>query len=213
MDLTTKMTEESFIPTRATLLNRIKNQQDKESWQAFYSMYRQMLLRIAQKSGLDPQAAEEVLQDTMLTVSQSINRYEYEPKTCSFKGWLLLITRCRIIDYCRKKQRRIPSACFEAACGNMADESGQIDDANSILPDAEWDIEWQQGILDIAIERIRSKVSALQFQIFDFYVIKEWPAIKVAKTLDISLAQVYLAKYRVSAQLKKEIILLREQWG
>jgi RNA polymerase sigma-70 factor (ECF subfamily) len=36
-------------------------------------------------------------------------------------------------------------------------------------------------------------------------VIKEWPVKKVAGTLGVSPGQVYLAKHRVSALVKKEI--------
>ena len=34
---------------------------------------------------------------------------------------------------------------------------------------------------------------------------KEWPAQKVAKELGVSIAQVYLAKHRISALMKKEL--------
>jgi RNA polymerase sigma-70 factor (ECF subfamily) len=36
-------------------------------------------------------------------------------------------------------------------------------------------------------------------------VIKQWPPGKVARTLDVSVGQVYLVKYRLGALLKKEI--------
>jgi hypothetical protein len=34
---------------------------------------------------------------------------------------------------------------------------------------------------------------------------KEWPALKVAARLGVNIGQVYLARHRVSALLKKEI--------
>ena len=40
---------------------------------------------------------------------------------------------------------------------------------------------------------------------FDFYVVKQWPVAKVARTLGVSAGQVYLAKFRVGALIKKEI--------
>jgi len=211
MDSTPKSNaDESFIPTRTTLLHRIKDWQDEESWQVFYAMYRKMTLRIARKSGLDNHAAEEILQETMLAIATSIERFKYEPQTCSFKGWLLHMIRCRIADYYRKKECRIPSASWDLKPAQK--ENINADDQSVILPDKEWDKEWQQGLMDAALEKIRSKVSPRQFQIFDFYVIKEWPAKKVATTLNISMVQVYLAKYRVSNLLKKEILDLKEQW-
>jgi RNA polymerase sigma-70 factor (ECF subfamily) len=58
---------------------------------------------------------------------------------------------------------------------------------------------------------VKKKVEAKQFQIFDCYVRKEWPAQKVATELGVSLGQVYLARHRVTAVLKKEIRALQKE--
>jgi RNA polymerase sigma-70 factor (ECF subfamily) len=42
---------------------------------------------------------------------------------------------------------------------------------------------------------------------------KEWPAQKVAEQLGVSIGQVYLARHRVSAVLKKEIKSLEKLEG
>jgi len=60
-------------------------------------------------------------------------------------------------------------------------------------------------LLQAATERVKKKVSGKQYQIFDCYVLKQWPVQKVAKELRVSVAQVYLAKHRLSALLKKEL--------
>ena len=49
------------------------------------------------------------------------------------------------------------------------------------------------------------QVDQKQYQIFDCYVFKQWPAQKVATELRVSIAQVYLAKHRLGALLKKEL--------
>jgi RNA polymerase sigma-70 factor (ECF subfamily) len=59
--------------------------------------------------------------------------------------------------------------------------------------------------LDAAIARVKKKVDPKQFQIFDCYVRKEWPARKVAAQLRVNVGQVYLARHRVSALIKKEV--------
>jgi RNA polymerase sigma-70 factor (ECF subfamily) len=48
-------------------------------------------------------------------------------------------------------------------------------------------------------------VNPKQFQIFDSYVLKEWPVKDVTKTLGVTAMQVYLAKHRVTSLIKKEI--------
>ncbi len=41
-------------------------------------------------------------------------------------------------------------------------------------------------------------------------MVKQWPAAKVASSLSVSIAQVYIVKHRLSAQLKKEVALLEK---
>ena len=55
------------------------------------------------------------------------------------------------------------------------------------------------------MEHVRGRIDERQFQVFDLYAAKGWPAGDVAQTLGISIARVYLTKHRVGALLKKEV--------
>jgi hypothetical protein len=44
------------------------------------------------------------------------------------------------------------------------------------------------------------------------YVVKQWPARKVARALRTNIGLVYLVKYRVSALLQKEVRRLEGKW-
>ena len=67
--------------------------------------------------------------------------------------------------------------------------------------------------LPAAITRVKKKIDPKQFQIFDCYVRKEWSAQKVAEQLRVSVGEVYLARHRVSAILKKEVKALEKSSG
>ena len=57
---------------------------------------------------------------------------------------------------------------------------------------------------------MKRRADAKHYQIFDCLVVKQWPAAKVASSLSVSIAQVYIVKHRLSAQLKKEVALLEK---
>ena len=61
--LATSMTDtsEEFIPTRSSLLNRLKDLDDQDSWRDFYNTYCRLIFSVALKSGLSKTEAEEVL--------------------------------------------------------------------------------------------------------------------------------------------------------
>jgi len=66
-----------------------------------------------------------------------------------------------------------------------------------------------KSLLEAAMEKVKRQVNSKQFQMFDLYVIKKWPVLKVAQTLGVNVGQVYLANLRTSALLKREIKKLK----
>jgi len=46
---------------------------------------------------------------------------------------------------------------------------------------------------------------------FDLLALKEWPAADVAKSLGVSLANVYVTKHRMAAAVKKEMARLERE--
>src|SRR5204862_6772608 len=74
-----------------------------------------------------------------------------------------------------------------------------IPDPDSLSLDAFWEAGWEKNLMSAALEQVKRQVSGKQFQIFDLYVLQNWPVRDVTRTLRVSAAQVYLAKHRVSA--------------
>src|SRR5207245_5537229 len=93
-------------PTRRSLLSRLKNWNDQESWQDFFDTYWKLIYGAAIKSGLSDVEAQEVVQETVITVTKKIKEFKTDPAFGSFKAWLLHLTRWRIADQLRKRQRQ-----------------------------------------------------------------------------------------------------------
>jgi len=152
-----------------------------------------------------------VVQDTVLSVAKKMHGFIYDPAIGSFKGWLLQLTRWRILNQLKKRsppdRRGEPAANGTTGVGAM----DLIPDPASLDVDAYWNEEWQKNLVDAAIERVKTKASPKQYEIFYLHAVKKFSAAKVAQTLNVNLAQVYLAKYRVSALVKKEVRRLETQ--
>ncbi len=149
------------------------------------------------------------MQETVITVAKKIDKLKYDPAIGSFKGWLLQITRWRIVDQFRKREpggAKRPHVADDRLTATIE----RVPDAHVVDLDAVWEAEWKANLFEAAIARAKKKVDPKQFQIFDCYVRKEWPAQKVADQLRVNIGQVYLARHRVSAVLKKEIKALEK---
>jgi DNA-directed RNA polymerase specialized sigma24 family protein len=89
----------------------------------------------------------------------------------------------------------------------------EIPDPADSAAESVWEEEWQSNLLKAAMETIKSRVKEEHYQIFDLYVIQQWPVRQVGRALRVNVGLVYLVKYRMSALLKKEIRRLEEQWN
>jgi RNA polymerase sigma factor (sigma-70 family) len=98
------MTDE-FIPTRESLLSRLKDWSDQESWRNFFETYWRLIYRAALKAGLTETEAQDVVQETLISVAKKMAEFKYDPAIDSFKGWLFYRTRLRIADQFRNRRR------------------------------------------------------------------------------------------------------------
>jgi RNA polymerase sigma factor (sigma-70 family) len=195
---------DAFLPTRRSLLSRLRRLDDDKSWQDFFDTYWKLIYSAATKAGLPHAEAQDVVQETILTVSRTIQEFRYDPTRGSFKGWLLNTTRWRILDHLRRcKPESSPGP--RPADTRSTDVIEQIPDPASAEIEAVWEAEWQQNLMDAAIQRVKQEVKPKHFQIFELYALKGRPAGQVARTFGVNVALVHLIKHRVASQIKKEV--------
>lgn len=200
------------IPTRYTLLSRLEDWEDQDSWKEFFDIYWRLIYSVAIKSGLTETEAQDVVQETIISVAKDIHKFKRDRALGSFKGWLRNLIRWRIADQFRKRTR-----AAQADDSKTAEDLPRLDPAEVPDPaggdtESAWEQEWQSNLLGAALERIKHSVKEEHYQIFDLYVIKQWPVREVARALGVNAGLVYLVKYRISALLKREVRQLEAKW-
>ena len=196
---------ENLLPTRRSLLNRLKNWDDQESWKDFFDTYWKLIYGVAVRAGLTDAEAQEVVQETVIAVAKKIPEFQYNPEIGSFKSWLLHTAQWRISDQFRKRKSGADRGGGRREKNTGTSTIERIPDPAGLDLDAIWDAEWEKHLFEAAIERVKTQVKPKHYQIFDLYVIKQWPVEKVARTLEINVGQIYLAKHRVSALIRREV--------
>ena len=199
------MNAHESIPTRRSLINRLKDWDDQQSWRDFFDTYWKLIYGVAIKTGLSDGQAQDIVQETLVAVAKQMPDFHYDPSLGSFKGWLLSITRRRIVDFLRKQGRQVPlqNPLSDPSSQTAAIEKIPARDADEF--EALWDREWQAHVLKAAVRRVKARVDPKQFQIYDCYVLKDWPVKDVTQMLAVSPSQVYLAKHRIFELLRAEI--------
>ncbi len=213
--------EHSSIQTRPSLLNRLKTGDDTQSWQEFCRVYGKLVRDFALQAGLTDTEVDEVVQETAIAMARHLPEFRYDPKVCRFKTWLLNQASWRIKDQFKKRGRAKGGAgATPADAGRrpaLPDDTtrtatiNRVPDPAAVNLDALFEAEWRKNLFAAALERVKAKFSLKQFQMFDLHALKEWPAADVAKSLGVSLANVYVTKHRFAAAVKKEMARLERE--
>lgn len=194
--------------TDPRLLFRLRDWQDQASWTEFYRLYYEFVYGFARRSGLSHADAEEVTQDVFQGAAEAIHGFESDPRRGTFRGWMITMTRWRISDKFRQRpfHERRPDCCMPLEHPRLAEGVAQEGGA-----DAGAEAEWQALLLETALRRLGRRVPPKQYQIFDLYSRREWPALRVAGQLGVNPATVYLVHHRLTKMLKDEIKRLEAQ--
>src|SRR6185295_5518875 len=115
----------------------LQDWEDADSWKDFFDTYWRLIYSVALKAGLTESEAQEVVQETVISVAKSIHKFQRDPAKGSFRGWLRNVTQWRIIDQLRK---RTPGEAEENErdLGEIPDPDGRLESL--------WDQEWEANI-------------------------------------------------------------------
>jgi len=173
--------KEVFAKTRKSLIARLDNWEDQKTWDEFYQTYWKLIYSVALKSGLRSEEAFDCVQETILSIAKQSKKNMYDPEQGSFKTWLMNMTRWRINDQFRKRKKDTAmSSQGEEEEGRKTAIIDRVEDPNGDILDRLWETEWKKNIADAAL------------------------------AINVSMAQVYLAKHRVGSVLKKELANLNK---
>ena len=196
---------DDLTPTRSSLVNRLKDWGDRDSWREFYGIYRRLIFGAALKAGLTEREAEEVVQETVISVAKTMNDFKYDRKRCTFKSWLLHLTQKQIAESFQKRPDKRTRKKPPTGIGYKPPPIKREVGPEWLDLEGIWEEEWRQKVLDAAVERVRGSVDPAHYQMFDLFVKKKLPAREVAAALGANIGQVYLAKHRVSKLIKREV--------
>lgn len=185
--------------TRASLLVRLRDAGDSDTWTEFVQLYAPVIYGFARRRGLQDADAADLMQDVLRSVSSAIGRLEYDPGKGTFRGWLYRVTRNKVYNFLESR-RRHPRGTGDSNAHQRLEEhparDAEIDD---------WDREYERGIFKTAADRVRNEFQPNTWQAFWLTAVDGESAGDVGKRLGLSPGAVYVAKSRVLARLKLEI--------
>jgi RNA polymerase sigma-70 factor (ECF subfamily) len=182
--------------TSRTLLERVR-ERDEEAWRRLMRLYAPLVERWCGHCGVRGQDADDVCQEVFQAVAAGLDNFRREQKGDTFRGWLRVITRNKLIDHARRRDRQP-----EAQGGTDAQRQLQ-QVAEAELPDDSPDD--LGGLYRRALELVRGEFEERTWLAFWRAAVEGQPPDLIAADLGVTPAAVRKAKSRVLLRLRQEV--------
>ncbi len=192
--------------TRPSLLVRLRDRQDRRSWEEFYAIYRPLIFRTARRQGFQEVDAAELTQEVFISVAAAVERWDPNPQRGSFRGWLFRTTKNLAINLLAAQRRR-PTGSGDSGVQRMLAEQPAPNAEDSALIEKEY----QRQALAWAAEQIRPEFRDASWQAFWLSGVENLSPTATAERLGMSVGAVYVARSRVMARLREKIDELKEE--
>jgi RNA polymerase sigma-70 factor (ECF subfamily) len=180
--------------TQTSLLRRVRDPADRDSWGEFVALYEPLLLSYVRKKGLRDHDAQDVVQSIFISLFRALPTFSLDHGRGRFRTWLWQITSNAVNDYLRKRRR----------IDRVEDEKRQqFDEAPTPEPDPEWLATHRKRLLEFAMQQVKSQTAPKTWACFELHLLKGKPGAEVAEALELTANTVYVNASRVMSRIRE----------
>jgi RNA polymerase sigma-70 factor (ECF subfamily) len=187
--------------TSLTLLDLARHGDAPSGWDRLVRLYEPVIRSWLRHCGLQPADVDDVCQDVLQRLSQSLQAFRHGGVPGSFRSWLRSMTMHAMSDYWRRKRSRIPSVGVQVS---MTELLHTVPDDHDELR-RRWDQEYNTALVHGALKLVKPHFDATTWESFRRVTFEGQSPQEVASALSISVNSVYLARSRVVRRLRAEI--------
>ncbi len=185
--------------TSITLLQRLRDAPDEESWRRFVDLYAPLIRGWLRRYAVHEQDAEDLAQEVLAVVVRQLPQFEHNQNNGAFRNWLRVVSVNQLRALWRS--RRGQAVAGDSRVEQMLD---QLDDPRSSLSQL-WNQQHDQHIAHRLMAMIEPQFEAKTWQAFRRVALDGQKAATVAAELDMSVNAVLLAKSRILSRLRQEL--------
>ena len=183
--------------TRATLILRLRNADDVAAWDEFVMVYGPVIYRAARRRGLQPADAEDVVQQVLLKVAESVTNWLERSQRGPFRAWLLTIARNEAVNLLTLRATRRLGEDGEAALQKMRalPVYGEI---SALI-----ELEYERAVFRWAADCVKQDVARHTWRAFWLTHVNGLSIPEAAKKLNTRPGNIHFARSRVMARIKE----------
>lgn len=183
--------------TSPSLLARVKLH-DPHAWERMSAIYVPLVYQWTRRCRLPEEDAADVVQEVFGVLLRRVQEFSGQGR---FRGWLWTITRNKIRDHIRRRQKQAIAAGGSTANQHLQQLS---DDAPEPWSTGEEQSAAEQGVTARTVESVRAEFESKTWQAFWMFVVETRTVAEISVALGITKHAVHQSKYRVLRRLREE---------
>ncbi len=175
--------------TRLSLIKRVRNTDDTNSWAEFVNIYTPVIFGFLRKRGISPVDSEDVTQEVFRALAKALPEFQLDKSIGTFRNWLFTVTRSKLNNHLNKSKRTdIPT-------DQLIEEADTRD----------WDQFYFKELFSHACQQVEKEIDPSSWEAFWRTAVNMEPIESVAQDLALSTANTYQKKSRVAARIRNAI--------
>jgi len=191
----------SVPDTRPSLLLRIRDSADREAWEEFEGLYRQVIHRMAIVRGMQVADADDLTQQVLWSVSQAIDRFEPDATRAKFRTWLRTIARRAIVNAMTRSPQDLAEGGTDMMIALHEQPARELDTK-------QLELDYRREVFLVAAAKLQREFHPTTWQAFWETVVLDQSIDDVATKLGCSRGSIYTSRCRVIQRLKQEVLKL-----
>lgn len=181
--------------TSHSLLDRVVHSKSENDWRQFCRIYQPFLTRQIRRCGVDVSDSEDLVQECLTTIIQSIDGFHHNGRTGAFRKWLKTVVSQRVSRYFNRVNRK-PAKANTAMLETCADNRWEHQ------LESDWEREHDTYVVSKVAELIQDEFTRTTWLAFEKQVFQQTSVQRVSAELDISVNAALIAKSRVMSRLR-----------
>jgi|JI10StandDraft_1071094.scaffolds.fasta_scaffold00437_35 RNA polymerase sigma-70 factor (ECF subfamily) len=191
--------------TQYSLIGRLHDPRDLMAWESFVSIYTPVIERVAAKRGMQPADIDNLVQEVWITVAQNIGEWLERKDRGDFRAWLRRIANNQAVNLLTRRATR-PLA---QGGSEVERELARVVSREGI--ESHFEIEYRRRLFVLAAQKVREETAEHTWLAFWLTSIEGVSVEQASRRLNLREANIYFARSRVMARLKKAVRQLEEQ--
>lgn len=194
--------------TRYTLLQKIQDPNNENSWDEFVQYYSGYIYVIIRNFHLSAEDSEDLLQDVLIKLWKGISTFDLENRRSMFRTWLCSVVRNTVLNYLSSKKYRNSQKTdhYEVALN-------QLNHITEAEVDEMAEKEWKNYVANMAWNNIKNDLTPLMRDFFEASIDPKIDPSQIPQMFNISEGSVRVYRSRIRKAMSKEIIRLESELG